>query len=120
MTPENIKAIIAAVSQGLVPKRAAMAVGVNPVTMRNHLRRDRDFATAIKRAEAEAESGLWSRLMLHTEKQWTAIAWMLERRWPERYAKREHIEVGDSAATFAKMIREAQKERRAIDSAEDK
>ena len=26
---------------------------------------------------------------MHTDKQWTACAWILERRWPERWAKRE-------------------------------
>lgn len=93
MTDEAIEAILRTIRLGLHPDRAAAAHGITSSTMRHHRRRHPEFATAIKEAEASAERGFLSRLLQHTEKQWTACAWMLERRWPERWAKREHVEV---------------------------
>jgi transposase len=92
MTPENIEAILRTIRLGLHPERAAAAHGVTASTMRKHRQRDPEFATAIKEAEAMAEQGFLSRILKHTEKQWTAAAWMLERRWPERWRKRENEE----------------------------
>ena len=89
MTDDKIDAILRTVRLGLHPDRAAMAHGVTASTMRNHRRRHPEFATAIKEAEAAAEQGFLGRILKHTDKQWTAAAWMLERRWPERWAKRE-------------------------------
>jgi hypothetical protein len=89
MTPDQIEAILRAVRLGLNPDRAAQASGITPSTLRAHRRRHPEFATAIKEAESMAEQGFLARIIKHTDKQWTAAAWILERRWPERWAKRE-------------------------------
>lgn len=93
MTEEVQQNILRTIRLGLHADRAALAHGISSSTLRNFRRRNPDFATAIKQAEAEAESGFLSKLLMHTEKQWTACAWMLERRWPQRWSKREHVEV---------------------------
>jgi len=89
MTEEKVEAILRAVRVGLHPDRAAEAAGVPAAAMRQHKRRNPDFVTALKEAAATAEQSYLGRILLHTEKQWTACAWILERRWPERWAKRE-------------------------------
>jgi len=89
MTEENIKAILRAISVGLHPDRAAEAAGVPAGTFRKHKTRDKAFAALIKEAIAKAEESYLGRILMHTDKQWTACAWILERRWPERWAKRE-------------------------------
>lgn len=93
MTPETIEAILRAVRLGVWPDRAAAMQGISASTMRNMRKRDPEFATAMKRAEAEAESAVLSRILRAMDRQWTAAAWILERRWSERWAKREHVEV---------------------------
>lgn len=93
MTEETIEAILRTIRLGLHPERAAAAHGVRPSTMRSHRKRHPEFASAIKEAEAEAEQGYLSRILKHTDRQWTAAAWVLERRWPERWAKRDKVEV---------------------------
>jgi hypothetical protein len=92
MTDANIEAILRGVRLGLHPERAAQAAGVALGAYRMHKRRDPEFVMRIKEAEAMAEQGFLSRILKHTEKQWTAAAWMLERRWPERWRKRENEE----------------------------
>ena len=89
MTPENIEKILSTVALGIWPDRAAQIHGISPVAMRKHKQRHPDFVTAIEKAEAEAEAGFHGKILRATEKQWQAAAWMLERRWPNRYAKRE-------------------------------
>lgn len=91
MTPEVVDAILRAVGLGLWPDRAAQMNGIPPTTMRSMRKRDPAFASALEKAEAKAEANIHSRILRHMDKQWTACAWMLERRWPERYAKREEV-----------------------------
>ena len=89
MTPEAKDKIIRAVRLGLWPDRAAEMHGIKPGTMRKERMIDAAFSTAIKEAEAAAEASVHGKILRHMDKQWTACAWMLERRWPERWAKRE-------------------------------
>lgn len=89
MTAENKAKIVETVRLGMWPDRAAQMHGIAPGTMRKERKLDEEFSTAIKMAEAEAESKVHSRILRHMDDQWTACAWMLERRWPERWAKRE-------------------------------
>lgn len=93
ITDEVQEAILRTIRLGLHQDRAAMAHGVSSATMRSFKRRHPEFAKKVKEAEAAAEESFLSRLLLHTDKQWTACAWVLERRWPERWAKRDQIEV---------------------------
>ena len=93
MTPEVEEAVLRGVRLGLHADRAAMAAGVKPSTMRMHKRANPEFLTAIKEAEAVAERGFLSRIIQHSQRHWTAAAWMLERRFPDRWSKREHVEV---------------------------
>ena len=93
MTPENIEAILRAIRLGLHPERAAQAAGVSVGAFRMHKKRHPEFVMSIKEAESAAEQGFLGRILKHTEKQWTAAAWVLERRWPERWRKREEVDV---------------------------
>jgi len=107
MTDERIEAILRTVRLGLHPDRAAMAHGVSPATLRQHKRRNPEFVTALKEAEASAEQGFLGRILKHTDKQWTAAAWMLERRWPERWAKREAPITSNEARDMVNRLRAA-------------
>ena len=89
MTPEKVDAVLRAVRMGLHPDRAAEAAGVAPSTMRKHKARNPEFVTALKEAAAEAEKSYLGRIIQHSESQWTAAAWILERRWAERWRKRD-------------------------------
>ena len=89
MTDENIAAILRTVALGVWPERAAQMHGVSGAAMRKYKERNPEFVTSIEKAEAQAESGYLGKILRHSDKQWTAAAWMLERRWPDRWAKRD-------------------------------
>ena len=93
MTPDNCEAVLRNVRFGLHPDRAAQAAGISASTMRAHKRRHPEFATAMKEAAAQAEQHFLGRILRHSETQWTAAAWMLERRFPERWRKREQADL---------------------------
>jgi len=107
MTDAKIEAILKTIRLGLHPDRAAVAHGVASATMRAHKARHPGFATAVKEAEADAEKGYLSRILKHTNRQWTASAWILERRWPERWAKREAPPSDETVQQTAEKIQAA-------------
>lgn len=51
------------------------------------------FLQAVKTAESEAEQRLLARIEQAAEQQWQAAAWILERRWPDRWGARQRHEV---------------------------
>lgn len=51
-----------------------------------------NFSESIKKAKAQAELLLVERIHDHGEKEWQANAWILERRHPERWGRRERHE----------------------------
>ena len=104
MTDEAKAKIVKAVRLGLWPDRAAEMHGIKPGTMRKERKLDEEFSTALKEAEAQAEASVHGKMLRHMDKQWTACAWMLERRWPQRWAKREIVDVG--AGSDAKRLLE--------------
>jgi hypothetical protein len=89
MTEEVIDKILRTIGLGVWPDRAAQMHGVSGASLRSHKARHAEFATLIEKAEAKAESSIHGKILRHMDKQWTAAAWMLERRFPERYAKRD-------------------------------
>lgn len=107
MTEETCAAILKTIKLGLHPDRAAESHGVSSSTLGMHKRRNPDFVRRIKEAESGAERGFLGRIIGHTEKQWTAAAWILERRWPERWAKREPTMTESTAEKITSQMLDA-------------
>jgi hypothetical protein len=89
MTPEVIETILKHVELGIWPERAARLAGIDAAAMRKHKERNPEFVTDLEKAEARAEASLHGRMLRAMEDNWTAVAWMLERRFPQRYAKQD-------------------------------
>jgi hypothetical protein len=107
LTPGIRDALLEAVRAGLPFERACHLVGIAPATAYQWIARGEgrmperpatpvfvEFAEAVKSAEVEAEKLALDRIREAAEdgRQWTAAAWYLERRHPERWRKRETIE----------------------------
>lgn len=89
ITDEMRDKIVLTVQLGFPPARAAQAHGISKQTLHQHAKDHPDFLDRMKTAEAAAELNVYSRVIKHSATQWTAAAWILERRWPETYAKRD-------------------------------
>lgn len=89
MTPEIVETILRHVELGIWPERAARMAGIDGAAMRKHKERNPQFVTDLEKAEAKAEASLHGRMLRAMDENWTAVAWMLERRFPQRYAKQD-------------------------------
>ena len=88
-TPEIEDRICELIATGCSYAEAAAAVGIHRDTFRVWRKSDSVFSAQIKRAEAEAVTKMVGTITKAAEKSWQAAAWWLERRHPNRYAKRE-------------------------------
>ena len=104
MSRELIAYISGLVRAGNMPEVAFQIAGVTPRQRNQWLKRGRndrqtdtqtlfaDLVTAIEQAEGECEAEDLQRLRAHGRTSWTALAWRLERQYPDRYAQRKRID----------------------------
>jgi len=79
LTPETQKLICDAVAAGVPVQVAARLAGISQSTYYAWVSRHKDFAEAVKKAYAVAESRLVGYIYRAAAKTWTAAAWLLER-----------------------------------------
>jgi transposase len=101
---EIIAYLAGLIRAGNMPDVAFNLAGVPPRTKTLWLKKGRndrqegregmhaDLVAAIERAEAECEAEDIMRLRAHGKTSWTALAWRLERQYPDRYAQRKRID----------------------------
>ncbi len=82
--------ILAIVAVGCSRSMAATYVGCAIRTIQNTAERDPTFAEKLRQAVYSTELGLLKNIRNAAKKEqyWRAAAWALERRFPERYARR--------------------------------
>lgn len=102
LTPEVEKKIIQALKDGNYFAVACKLAGISPQTGHEWIARGRgtdktrkssktfaDFANAVKNAEAAAEDKAVRKIVAAGTETWQAAAWYLERKFPDRWARRE-------------------------------
>jgi hypothetical protein len=97
LTPEIQDAICNVIQSGCFLETAAIMVGLDKTTLFRWLKRGakegsgkfREFRTAIRKAMAHAEVRDLIKLQKAGDKNWQAIAWRLERRYPKRWGRRD-------------------------------
>lgn len=101
LTPEVHKRIVDMVRAGNYPEIAAQAAGINSATYYRWMQKGEDgtapygeFREAVKEAQAAAESHAVTTIRKAAmDGTWQAAAWYLERSKPERWRRRENVEV---------------------------
>jgi len=92
-TPDRVKRIVKAIADGNTHKVACALGGIHPDTFYTWIKEYPEFSDTVKKAEAEAESFHVDRIKLHSFRNWQASAWMLERRNPEEWGKKDKVDV---------------------------
>ncbi len=87
---EKRRQLLALLNKGCSRRTAAIAVGCSPGTITRTANRDPDFAKQLAHAESKLEAKLIRRLDKASKKDryWRAAGWLLERKFPEEYARR--------------------------------
>jgi hypothetical protein len=100
LTPEIKRRIVAAIGAGNYAEPAARSAGISPATYYRWLKRGekasegiyRDFLDQVRRAESEAEVHAVAVIRKAMPGDWRAAAHYLERRYPDRWRRRESLE----------------------------
>ena len=108
-TSECQDAIIEALTRGYTRKASAAFGGVAYSTMREWEKAFPEFSDALEKAEGIAQNNLIDKIVeaanrgsittrpdgtvIEAAGAWQAAAWVLERRWPTDYARREKVEM---------------------------
>jgi hypothetical protein len=88
----KMKEILAFVQAGGSRTKAADYVGVSTTTIADEAARNPEFASSLKKAEADSYQGRVERIAAAGKKgAWQADAWFLERRYPDEFGKRVEI-----------------------------
>jgi hypothetical protein len=90
-TPEVEAHIIEGLQKGYTKAAAAGAAGIGYSTLNEWEHAFPEFAEAVQKAEGRAKARLIDKV--NAAKSWQASAWMLERRWPAEFARRESLEM---------------------------
>jgi len=110
LTEEHIKKAQELAAQGLSDRAISTALGISSDTFYHWLRKGEagqkpyaDFAAAVKKGFQAFETTCVAGILEAAKKNWTAYAWLLERRFPETWGKRERIEL---APSWAELLRQ--------------
>lgn len=120
LTPERQATICRWMSTGSTVLDAAAAAGINRETIRGWMHRGgeqrarhkrgkyRSFLEAVEQARAQHKGTLVACVKKAGLTQWQAAAWLLERNWPEDFARTERHELtgkdGGPVATRAEVV----------------
>jgi hypothetical protein len=92
MTAAKAAEIISGWCQGKKYEEACVQAGLTPAEARL-LKKDGDWMQAWEQARAAFVAGSLDSIRSHGEKDWKASAWLLERIMPERFGKRDVLDV---------------------------
>lgn len=94
------QAIVSALRAGNYVETAAQYAGINKQTVYNWIKHGEDgrepyksFLDAIKKAQADSEARDVAIIAKAADTQWQAAAWRLERKFPDRWGRRDHMTV---------------------------
>ena len=96
LTRGGIEAAVELCRHGILDKDIAAYLGVSPQTYSTWINHPRtknqlELAEALKRAEVERKATLVKRIESASGDSWQAAAWLLERKYPQEYAKAQRI-----------------------------
>jgi len=115
LNPEVQERICQMVAQGVPLETAARAGGVTYQTLNNWMRRGAEgeapfasFRAEVEEARAISEANLVALMRQAAVEgsagEWRAAAWLLARRWPERWSEKRQLQVSGPEQTSTQMV----------------
>lgn len=102
---ETLDTMVSMKRRGFSNRDVCRAIGINEATFYRWMKRDsglhRAACKAIKKAEAEYKGELLELILgaaRESERNWCAAAWLLERKYPEEYARGRALSVAEGGA----------------------
>jgi hypothetical protein len=95
LTPQLQKQICESLEKCNTIKTAMQSAGVSERVFYDWMKNNPSFAAAVYRARAGAKMKLVRVIIDQAPKDWRAAAFLLERSWPDEYARAERVEQVD-------------------------
>ena len=92
-TKEVSDKIFQAIADGNTHKTACALSGISAATFYDWMNTDLEFLDTVKKAEAFSESFHVEQIRKASNSNWTASAWMLERRNNQEWGKKDRLDV---------------------------
>ena len=92
-TEEVCKLILEEIRNGVSMSDSASIHRVSKLTLDNWCKRNKDFARDLKKAESEYKREHLLNLRKASGKSWQASSWLLERKYPEEYGRRDRMDL---------------------------
>lgn len=103
LTEELCDKICKDIQQGGTLKYAAMHNGITEQTFYNWMKRGQEsktqtgkffeFFESVKRAQEDGKTRLISKIEMHGERNWQALAWLLERMYPDEFGRTQRVDM---------------------------
>ncbi len=90
-SPKMVEKIAGYIRLGMRNIDAARLAGVDETTFYDWKRSKPQFSQALKESEDQGEASNLAVIQKAKNKQWTAAAWLLERRHPDKYSSRREL-----------------------------
>ena len=113
-TPERVERLLSNLREGLSQAASISQAGIAKTTFYNWLKEDEQFKADVESAEdfAEAVQIAQIKALGEAKMDWRAYAWLLERRFPDRWSAKRETEVtinqSNGHQEVLNMIRQAQ------------
>lgn len=83
--------ILAAIHDGSYRYQACAYARIGYQVFSDYLKLDTDFAEQVAQAEAMRAVASVSEILLHGKRDWRALAWFLERKFPDEWGRRDRL-----------------------------
>jgi hypothetical protein len=100
LTPELQEEVVKRIRAGNYIQVACEAVGISHTTYFNWIKKGEEgkrpyveFLEAVKKAESEAQVNYVATVASHARDQWQAAAWWLERRFPDKWGRKDRLDI---------------------------
>lgn len=127
LTPERQRRLLEAIRGGNYYETACAYAGIDYQTLRNWMKRGEEegegvyfeFFEAVKKAEADAEVSAVQAIRSGFGDDWRAAMTLLERRYPDRWGRRERMDLqhsGEIGMTLSEITKQAILRKREVET----
>ena len=92
-TPEVVEKLLESIADGNYYETAYNCAGIGKDSFFRFLKHNADFSDLVKKAESFAQRKYLKVIENASEKTWTAAAWILERRFQEKFCVKNKIDI---------------------------
>ena len=103
-TPERALVIIGALRKAASREAAATQASMTYNTLWRWMAESADMTELVEQAEGAGEASLVTEIRDAARRTWQAAAWLLERKYPNRWAKRKRTDISIEARRLAETV----------------